>query len=386
MISRIESYFAEHFGHVPEVIASAPGRVEFLGNHTDYNGGLVLGGAINRRLWVGLSRRADGECHLTSEDLGEISTLPASSITEVRPRSWIKYPLAVLQVMEKMGIRPAGFNLAVRSDIPIGAGLSSSAALELAAALAFDRLLELGLSTVDLVTIAHRAETDYVGVPCGLLDQTTIAYAEKNCLVCLDASDRTHSTIPIENGTALWLFQTHESHELDRSPYADRRNECKQSLRLLQTVIPKISRLTQLNPADVSAYAHKLPNVLADRAAHVVGEQARVIEVGTLENVSRIGELLFASHESSSRFFENSTKALDFTVNNLRGRRGVLGARLTGAGFGGAAMAWTTTSFRQADAGDVAAAYASRFDAACKVLNVEWSDGMRVESVREAPT
>ncbi len=379
---RIETHFIEHFGDSPEVIASAPGRIEFLGNHTDYNGGLVIGGAIDRRLYVGVSKRQDHEIHLTSDHAPEpVRILPETVLVDGR-RSWTRYPLAVLEVIRQNVELDAGINLAVTSDIPVGAGLSSSAALEMAAAIALNELWHLSFNMEELIVIAHRAETEHVGVPCGILDQTVIAHAKKNALVLIDASDESHSTFPIPSNTLVWLFQTHQSHQLDASPYAMRRSECEEALRLLSSIIPKVSRLTQLHLSDLSAYADMIPEVLYHRAVHIIGEQARVIKACSLTDVRSIGQLLFDSHTSSRIHFENSTEALNFVVDALRTRDGVLGARLTGAGFGGAAMAWTTRSFPESEALMIEQEYATRFDADCKVRQITWSDGARIERRR----
>lgn len=376
---RIETHFIEHFGDSPEVVASAPGRIEFLGNHTDYNGGLAIGGAIDRRLYVGVSRRQDHEIHLTSDHAPDNVRITPETVSVDGSRSWTQYPLAVLDVIKQNEELEAGFNLAVISDIPVGAGLGSSAALEMAVAIALNELWDLSLTTEELIVVAHRAETEFVGVPCGILDQTVIAFAKKDALVLIDASDESHGAFPIPADTLVWLFQTHQSHQLDVSPYATRRSECEEALRLLRSVIPKVSRLTQLHVADLSAYADLIPEVLYHRAVHIIGEQARVIKAVSLTDMRSIGQLMFDSHASSRVHFENSTEALNFVVDALRTKDGVLGARLTGAGFGGAAMAWTTTAFQESEALIIEQEYATRFDADCKVWQVAWSDGARIE-------
>jgi len=380
---RIDTQFFEHFGHSPTMVASAPGRIEFLGNHTDYNGGLVIAGAIDRRLYVGVSKRLDNEIHLTSDRAPEIVKFVSGAVLLSGSRSWTRYPLAVLEVLKEKVELDAGFNLAVTSDIPVGAGLSSSAALELATAIALNDLRCLSLTMEELVVVAHRAETQYVGVPCGILDQTVIAHAKNSGLMLIDASDGSRSIFPISSDTLVWLFQTHQSHRLDVSPYASRRRDCEEALLLLRKVIPKVSRLTQLHAADLAVCIDLLPEMLYHRAAHIIGEQARVIKATLVTDMPGIGQLLFDSHASSRDYFENSTDALDFVVDALKTKPGVLGARLTGAGFGGAAMAWTTSAFSESEALTIVQDYATRFDAECKVWQVAWSDGARIEHRRD---
>jgi len=373
-------FFHDAFDASPTAVASAPGRIEFIGNHTDYNGGCVIGGAIDRRTYVGVGPRRDRLLRLVSDQYDGVVELDLDAPDGPTAGDWARYPLAVLHSLGEQFEIPTGFEAAIVSDLPTGAGLSSSAALEMAATLAFSTVLGLELSVEDLIGISHTAETRYVGVPCGLLDQSVVGLGRADRLVFLDASDASHRLIPIPSNTHVWIVRTHESHVLSDSFYARRRSECSEALERLSGFVPGISRLTVLHPFDIVAYGDGLSETLRKRARHVVEEQDRVLRAVEETDPREIGSLLKASHASSRDLFENSTEALDFLVACLSDTKGVLGTRLTGGGFGGAAIAWTNDAFNPADLDDLRAAYTDRFSTPCETFMVDWADGVRLEA------
>ena len=350
----------------PDVYASAPGRVEFIGNHTDYNGGWVLGATIDRRVAVGLSRREDDGVTLESDggvpsvrvSLGEVEA-------QTEKRTWANYVLGVLSVLREEGLDVGtGFDLQVRSTLPVGAGLSSSAALELAAAFALNEAYGGGFDRKALALAGQRAENEFVGVPCGFLDQAVVAFGNEDRLVCLNARTEEVSSAPFPARTGLWIFQTHQSHALAEAHYQDRHDESRAAHDRLDGLLGGGEPLADVSPEELVSVKGQLPEVLYRRARHVSTEHRRVEEAVRLleqEEHEAVGELLFASHESSRTDYENSTEELDFVVDCLRENDQVLGGRLTGGGFGGAAMAWTREAFGEADARAVQEAYADRF-------------------------
>ncbi|MCH8276312.1 MAG: galactokinase [Bacteroidetes bacterium] len=385
MFSSILSRFREHYGAKPDVTASAPGRIEFIGNHTDYNGGWVIGAAVDRRLFVSVRAREDNRIRLVSDlDKNPVETTIDSYRNDPLP-DWTSYPLGVMHfLLERMPEKPPfGFDLSVYADLASGAGLASSAALELAGALALNGLWNMKLDMDSLVKIAHRAETRYVGVPCGVLDQTVVAFGRKNRLVLVDASDGSHRLLPVPDGTAIWLFETHRSHSLLASPYAARRRECEEAYRILSGLLPGSVSLAWIRPDDLSSCEHALPNPELDRARHVIGEHRRVMafeeHLKRPGHLRQAGALLSDSHKSSRDRFENSTEELDFVVDTLSTCDAVLGARLSGGGFGGAVLAWTTEEFKEKHATAVASAYLERFKAECALWRTDISDGARLE-------
>jgi galactokinase len=366
-----------------EVRASAPGRVEFIGNHTDYNGGWVLGGTIDRRVAVGLTRRGDDQIRLDSA--GDVPSVRVS-LGAVEPRSgaesWVNYVLGVLTVLRAEGLAVEhGFDLRVESTLPVGAGLSSSAALELATAFALVEAYDGPFDRKALARLAQRAENEFVGVPCGLLDQAVVAFGGRDRLVRIDARTEEITTVPFPPETSLWIFRTHEAHALADAHYQERHDEAHAARDRLSELVGPVEHLVDVSPSQLESVKPRMPALLYRRARHVITEHRRVertvhlLEEGRYETV---GQLLLASHRSSRDDYENSTPELDFVVEHLAETENVLGARLTGAGFGGAAMAWTRTAFDRTQARAVADAYAERFGQALEVLRCHPAPGSTV--------
>ncbi len=371
--------FQEVYGHPPTVLARAPGRVEFIGNHTDYNGGAVLGAGIDRHVWVAVARGQPRQFRFCSDHHPEVLSLPAGSKTRLEgSSSWLNYPLGVWLSLGQFGFaQPADFDLMVQSDLPVGAGMSSSAALELATGLAFLKLAGApAIATQKLAELGRHAENNFVGVPCGLLDQGTIAFARQNHLVQIDCSGPTFSTTQLPAGLRLWVFNSLTKHALIDGMYSTRHAECQEAAKALG-----VQFLAMLTPAEFAARRGVLAAGPARRAKHVVEEQARVhaVVAALAEGDSaKVGALLTASHRSSQHWFENSTAELDFLVDQLTLAPGVLGARLTGGGFGGAVLALATPDFTAAAAQVVAQAYALKFGRSPEVIPLQVADGAQL--------
>lgn len=349
-MASIRDQFQQAFGIPPAAVAAAPGRVEFIGNHTDYNGGAVLGAAIDRGVTVAAAPGVAGRFRLRSTSGSPTIELAAAPTERLGGASaWANYPLGVWRSLGDFNLpRPAGFDLLVDSNLPLGAGLSSSAALELSTALALLKVAGGSLAPDKLAALGRHAENTYVGVPCGILDQGTSAHGAAGQLVHIDCRGPVFSRVPLPAGTHLWIFNTKEKHALIDGLYATRHRECMEAAKALG-----VKLLADLTPAQFAPLAAKLEATLAKRAQHIVEEHARVGEtVAALAkgDLPGVGRLLTASHRSSQHLFENSTPALDRLVDLLAAHPAVLGARLTGGGFGGAVMALTNESFTGADA------------------------------------
>ncbi len=374
MKDHLVAQFAARFGRPPEIVTRAPGRIEFIGNHTDYNGGPVLGAAIDRGIWVALARRDDGVRVFASDQRPAVVKLPATTAParQTGDASWVNYPLGVLAALPVFGLPvPGGFDYLAASDLPPGAGLSSSAAIELASALAFVAATGTTVERGVLVQAARHAENHFVGVPCGILDQGVSGFGRRDHLVYIDCRGPRFETVPLPAGVQFRIFNTHTKHALVDGLYAARHREC-----LAAAAALGVAQLVDATAAQVTAAA--LPPVEARRARHVVDEIARVgATVAALRagDLAAVGRLLTASHESSRTLFENSTAELDFLVAALTASPHVYGARLTGGGFGGAVMALTTAEFGAADAEAVAAAYAARFGTRPDILETRTGDG-----------
>lgn len=359
-----------------DAYASAPGRVEFIGNHTDYNGGWVLGATIDRRVGVWLSRRDDARLQLDSaDDVPSVHVSLNEVDVQSGERAWANYVLGMLVVLRDEGLAvDTGFDLRVDSTLPVGAGLSSSAALELATAFVLTETFGGDFDRKTLARLAQRAENEFVGVPCGLLDQAVVAFGDRDRLVRVDARTEEITTVPFPVRTGLWIFQTHEAHALADAHYQERYDEAHAARDRLAELLGTVKHLVDVSPSQLTSVEGDLPEALYRRARHVSTEHRRVERAVRLlneEQYEAVGELLLASHESSRVDYENSTPELDFVVDRLAATDHVLGARLTGAGFGGAVMAWTEDAFGNAQAQAVADAYGDRFGHELEVLSCQ---------------
>lgn len=378
MKSQITEKFRAVYGRMPEIVAYAPGRIEFIGNHTDYNGGPVLGAALDRGVWVAVAGRADGRRQFASDQRGVPVELRAEdSAKRTGATSWVNYPLGVLTALPVFGVKaPAGFDFLAMSNLPAGAGLSSSAAIELASALAFLEMAGERPSRETVVKIGKHAENNFVGVPCGILDQGVSGFGQKNRLVWIDCRGPVFETVPLPGDAHFWIFNTHTKHALVDGLYAERHRECMAAAQALG-----VGLLVETDAAAWDAGKARLTPEAFKRAKHIVDEIARVEAARAAlaqGDLAAVGRLLTASHRSSQFLFENSTPELDFLVDTLTATANVFGARLTGGGFGGAVMAMTSAAFGEAQAQAVAAAYRAKFGATPDVLHTQTGDGATV--------
>jgi len=363
-------------------MARAPGRIEFIGNHTDYNGGIVLGASIDRAVWVAIARREDGRRRFASDRYDEVVSPPAGPLRKMSGAdSWLNYPLGVLAAFPEFGWQaPGGFDYLALSDLPTGAGLSSSAAIELASGLVFLDAAGQEAGRGDLVKACRHAENHFVGVPCGILDQGVSGFGREDNLVFIDCRGPTYSLVPLPGGVQFWIFNTHTRHALVDGLYSARYRECLAAATMLGAVC-----LADVTPAALAAFADRVSGdapsetaVLLKRARHVVDEIGRVrlvVEALGSGDLASVGRRLTESHLSSKTLFENSTPELDFLAAGLAATPHVYGARLTGGGFGGAVMALTSPEFGEVEAAAVAAAYEGRFGTRPTILKARTSDG-----------
>jgi galactokinase len=375
MTGRLTERFRAVFGREPEIIARAPGRIEVIGNHTDYNGGPVLGAAIDRSVWVAVARRPDRVRRFASEGRPGVVELSVDAWERVAGASaWVNYPLGLLFALRTSGHAvPAGFDYLAASDVPAGAGLSSSAAIELSSGLAFLELVGESVPREALVALGKLAENNFVGVPCGILDQGVSGFGRVNHLVYIDCRVPRFDTVPLPEGANFWIFNTHTKHALIDGLYAERHEECMVAARVVGVPL-----LVDATPAMLAAAETRLSRTAYKRARHVVDEIARVgqaVAALRASDLGALGRLLLASHRSSRTWFENSTPELDFLVDQLEVEKGVYGARLTGGGFGGAVMALTSDAFGREGVDRVAGAYLARFGSRPEVIHARTGDG-----------
>lgn len=338
--------FQQIFGAAPETQASAPGRVNLLGEHTDYNDGFVLPTAIPQSTTVHLGFSLDAQHHFYSQELDELVSISDHDST---PQGFASYIFGCIRLLEQEGHTIPPVNLHLRSTVPIGSGLSSSAALEVATLRGMRALLKLPIDDVRIAQLGQQAEIQYAGVQCGIMDQMASSLADTEHMLFLDTRTLERRVMPFPAGAEILIIDSGVPRTLAGSGYNQRRAECEEAARLLG--------VQALRDVSDPQAVETLPEPLRRRARHVITENNRVLEV--LEGVStqRFGELMNASHTSLRDDYEVSVTALDTLVTMLVETPGVFGARLTGAGFGGACVALVASRQARAIAQNVIERY-----------------------------
>lgn len=325
--------FSNAFGYEPAGVWQSPGRVNLIGEHTDYNFGFVLPMAINRATYAAVKLREDGIARVGSTFTNDLVELPAGELATAS--GWSAYPLGVAHVL---GAK-TGFDLFIGSDVPVGAGLSSSAAIECAVGVALNELWELGFSRPELARFGQRAENEVVGAPTGIMDQSASLLGKSDHAVFLDCQSLEARNVKLgfdERGLELVIIDTRVAHRLVDGGYAERRAACELGARTLG-----VTSLRELGPGNLIRAQELLDDVTFRRVRHVVTENARVLEfIESLDDDEAIGRLMHESHASMRDDFEISVDELDTAVETAI-RHGAVGARMTGGGFGGAAIALT---------------------------------------------
>lgn len=388
-LNEIIDAFQEAYGCEPAYVTMAPGRLEFLGNHTDYNGGCVLGVALDLGVYAAISERGDTKIRLATRFEGAEMEMVESDVhaldlfADEDPRAWVNYPLGVLSVMQHRAIElKRGFDIAFWSNLPVGSGLSSSAAIELASLRAISVLYDIDIDDpLEMSRIARKAENDFVGVPCGIFDQGVSAHGKEGNLVYIDCKQESFALSPFPHNTYLWIFNTNVAHANVDSKYSERHDECMGARQVLEKTYSRIQYLCDVSSGQVEPCEQDLSSEQYKRALHITKEHERVKQAAALLASGKpepVGQLLNDSHESSKNLFENSIPELDFLVENLQGQEGVYGARLTGGGFGGSVFAWTHEAFTQEHADAVAAKYAEKFGEAPTIYKAKTGDGAKI--------
>ena len=331
--------FEKQFGYAPAGVWSAPGRVNLIGEHTDYNEGFVLPFAIDRRTYAAVGTRSDQMARIASAFTGEIVEFEISKIQRDSVSGWSSYPLGVAWSLIQSGAKPQGFDLYVDSNVPVGAGLSSSAAIECSVALALNDLWGSGLSRSDLAKVGQRAENEIVGAPTGIMDQTASLFGRVDHAVFLDCRTLEAKATALslrENGVEILVIDTRVAHRLTDGGYASRRQSCEAAAKLLG-----VPSLRDVSVKGLEEAKESLEDVVYKRARHVVTENDRVtqtVELLSSSGPKAIGQLMIESHVSMRDDFQISISELDIAVETAIAE-GAIGARMTGGGFGGAAIA-----------------------------------------------
>ena len=334
----IERDFYTIYGAPPQVVVRAPGRVNLIGEHTDYNDGFVLPAAIDRSIAFAGRKRADRAVRVHSLDFAASVEFTLDDIQKDGKNLWSNYIRGVSKYLEEDGHRLSGADLVFGGDVPREAGLSSSAAVEVGTAAFWKNLLHLEVDPVYLIKLSRKAENQFVGVPCGIMDQFISALGREDHALFLDCRSLTYRHVPLRDDVKIVVCNSGVKRALAQSEYEVRLKQCRQAVAQIASTGLAGKSLRDLAPADLELARPVLSEVLFRRARHVVTENYRVLEaVKVLESrgLERFGELMNASHESLRDDYEVSSKELDVLVELAWKQPGVLGARMTGAGFGG---------------------------------------------------
>ncbi len=375
--SRAIDGFVARYGHEPALVARAPGRVNLIGEHTDYNDGFVLPMALPHATWIAASPNGDPRVRLVSDGYEPAEfDLP---VTDRSPEGWSAYPRGVAWALSETGVAVRGWDGAIATDVPLGAGLSSSAAIEVATAHVFAALAAPPepLDAETIARAAQRVENELLGLPSGIMDQLISASAVEGHATLIDCRDLTRSPVPIPDGTTVVVMDTATRRELTGSPYADRRAACYRVAAALDVPMLRDATVEQVAAVDVDPVDRR-------RALHVVEENRRTLDAAEAmrrSDAPALGRLMDASHASLRDRFEVSCAELDQIVDAARRAPGCIGARMTGGGFGGCAVALVETEATAAFAASVEPAYTAASGRTATLYPVLPSAGASVEQL-----
>ncbi len=382
-IEELKKVFRGLHGEEPRVF-SAPGRVNLIGEHTDYNDGFVLPIAVNRRTLVAAAAGENQLIRVHSLDLDEQATIDLSTEYSSDTPHWVSYIEGVTRLLQEQGVKIGGAKLAIRSDVPIGSGMSSSAALEMSVGFALVNLAGAKVDLIQLALAAQKAEHIYAGAKVGLMDQLAAAFGQKEHALLIDCRSLSRTPIKLNiTGTQIVVCDTNVKHELAASAYNQRRAECEQGVGLLQQKLPEIRALRDVSPEEFEAFKDLLPEPIRRRCRHVVTENERTLRAATVlreGNVNEFGKLMLQSHQSLRDDYEVSCPELDIMVELAREQEGVAGARMTGGGFGGCTVNLVRTSLLDQFCKSVMRGYEQRTGIRGLSYVVEAGDGVREES------
>lgn len=338
MKEKIKKVFSEHFKTRP-IIVRSPGRINIIGEHTDYNEGFVLPAAIDKAVYIAASLRDDDEIHLVAMDLNETFSVKLADLKPVGDTSWPNYILGSAAQFIKRGVKLTGFNIVLTSDVPMGAGLSSSAAVECATVFALNELLQTNIDRLTMVQMAQKAEHEFAGVLCGIMDQFASMMGKKDYVIKLDCRSLEYKYVPFKlDGIKVLLLNTNVKHSLASSEYNTRRKECETAVEWVREHIQGINSLRDVTEKMLDTYVLPKDKLIDMRSRYVVQEIKRLVEGCTdLQNddLSALGKKMFATHDGLSKMYEVSCKELDWLVDRVRDNKDVIGARMMGGGFGG---------------------------------------------------
>ncbi|MEX2512983.1 MAG: galactokinase [Cyclobacteriaceae bacterium] len=372
----IRQHFQSIFKGEPLIIRS-PGRINLIGEHTDYNDGFVLPAAIDKAIYLGFTKNSLQECRVYSLDFREEATFP---LNDMQPRKgWINFIMGVTFQVKAAGYAIEGFDCVFGGDIPIGAGLSSSAALENGVGYGLSKLFGLNLEKLEMIQFSKKAENEFVGLNCGIMDMFASMMGKKDHAIKLDCRSLDYAYFPVELGNYEFLLcDTQVSHSLANSAYNKRREECEFGVNKIRIRYPQVKKLRDVDLKMLESVKQDLPTKVFDRCDFVIRENKRLIqscEALEMEDLVTFGEMLYGSHLGLSIQYEVSCEELDFLVEKTQGMPFVLGARMMGGGFGGCTLNLLEKSKKETFISVLSDAYREQFGKSVKVYGVRIEDG-----------
>ena len=377
--ARIRAQFEARFGAAPELIVRAPGRVNLIGEHTDYNAGFVLPAAIDRATFIAASPRQDRRVRVVAADLNAEDEFGIDHIERSGIHPWSNYIRGMVRALLGAGHLINGADMIVASSVPRGAGLSSSAALEVATGYMFQVFHNLNILGDELALMAQATENHFVGVNCGIMDQFIVTLGQANHALMIDCRDLSYQAVPVPENAAVVICDSHIERSLAASAYNQRRAECEQAVELLKPLIPGIKALRDVSSAQLATHGHVLPAVVRQRAKHVVSENERVINGAAAlrkNDVAEFGRLMNASHASLRDDYAVSIPEMDALVAAAQRVSGCYGSRITGAGFGGCTVSLVDVNAVERFRHEVAAAYLEATGRTTTIYVTHASDGV----------
>ena len=377
MKDQIHRKFVEIFKNKP-ILAYSPGRINLIGEHTDYNEGFVLPAAIDKKMIVAIAANQSRQGRIYSMDFEEEFAFDLDSFGPKKGH-WATYVMGVAAQLQQAGYPVKGFDMVFGGDIPVGAGLSSSAALECAVGFALDSLFGFNISKHSLIHYAQKAEHLFAGVQCGIMDQFASVMGKKDHVIRLDCSDLSYEYFPLNLGPyQILLIDTQVKHALADSAYNRRRNECAEVVLIAQQNHVGVTSLRDLRLKDLEALKPYLDKEVLWRGEYVIEENSRVIEASNAlreGNIKRVGELMYASHEGLSKKYNVSCAELDFLVNQTKSLDYVIGSRMMGGGFGGCTINIIEKAKAQVFQENISSSFAAQFGISPKFYEVAIEDG-----------
>ena len=373
--------FKELYLKTPTLVVRGPGRINLIGEHTDYNDGFVLPAAIDKAIYFAIAPREDETCNVYAFDLNSSDTFKISTIQKSE-KSWANYLIGVVDELQKAGQKIKGFDLVFGGDIPLGAGVSSSAAVETGLAFALNQLFDLGLETMKMVKIGKAAENNFVGVNCGIMDQFASMFGKKDAVIRLDCRSLEYQHFPLSlpNHTVI-LCNSGVKHSLGDSEYNTRRLECEEGLRILGEIYPNVKSFRDLTLTMVEDAKTSLSENVYKRCVYVVGEIDRVIvacEALEQNDLATFGKKMYETHDGLQHNYAVSCEELDFLVDQTREDDTVIGSRMMGGGFGGCSINIVEKSKAEAFLNRIKKAYQEKYHKELVTYEVALTNGTEI--------